>query len=351
MKKILIIVFALFLLFEIKVYAEDNEKEIIKAKVIDAQNTDDGILYSAEILEGEYKGNQFTDTFRGMKYTQLDYPLKKGVIIYISIEESNGSLNVNIEGVYRNKYLKILMLIFVLVLILIGRKMGLFSLISLTFTGACILFIYIPLILKGFDIIFITILSCFFIVSISFIIISGLTKKSLSAIIGTLGGVLAAFILIKIFSQIMCITGTIEENVYLLVFEYGVELDFSKLFISGVMIGTIGVLMDVSMSVTSVIFEIKEHSPKASFGQLIHSGINVGKDVMATMVNTLILAYAGTAMPLFFWAANSSASMQSIFNLEQVSGEIIRALCGSIGLILAVPITAITASYIVSKNY
>ena len=349
MKKIVTVVVALLVMLELTGCMQE-QSEYIKAKITEADDIDDGIMYTARILEGEYKDKLFSDTFKGMEYTQLDYPLEKGAIIYISIEELNGNLNIRVEGVYRNKYLRILAIIFVMVLVVIARKTGILSLISLIFTGVCIFLVYIPLILKGADIIFTTILTSLIIVSVSFIIIAGVTKKSLSAIIGTLGGVVSAFILIKVFSQIMCITGAVEESVYLLVFEYGIELDFAKLFISGVMIGTIGVLMDVSMSISSVIFEIKERSPKTTFGQLTASGINVGKDVMATMVNTLILAYAGTAMPLFFWAASSNVSMQAVFNLEQVSGEIIRALCGSIGLVLCVPITAFFASYIVCRK-
>ena len=348
MKRILILASLLLLIIVPTAHAEGDT---VRAKVLTVQPTSESeIIYTARILEGPYKGHEYTDTFAPMAYTQYDFKLKPGCLLLIDIDDSSGALDISIDNIYRNQHLKILTIIFVAVLLLFGRKMGLVSLLSLIVTGLCIFFIYMPLVLHGFDIIFVTVVCSILIITISFVIIGGLTKKTLSAIIGTFGGVMCAFILIKIFSDVLCITGTTSEDVYLLVYERGVTLNFSDLFISGVMIGTIGVLMDVAMSISSVVFELREHSPSMPFAQLVRSGLNVGKDVMATMVNTLILAYAGTALPLFFWIASSDMGMGYTLGLEEVASEILRALCGSIGLILAVPITSMAASFIACRE-
>ena len=347
MKKIIVLLLIAIICMQYSAYADEDS---IKAKILSVEKIDDSYQYKAKILDGDYKGKVYGGKYTPMKYTQYDFKLRKGCIVYVDIYDSGGSQAIEIRNIYRNYHIRILTIIFILALLIFGRGKGFVSLVSLIITGMCIFFIYIPMVLKGYDIIFVTVFNCILIAAISFIIISGFTQKTYAAIIGTVGGILCAFILIKIFSEIMCITGTISEDVYLLVYEKGVELDFSKLFISGVMIGTIGVLMDVSMSISSVVMELKSNSPNMEIKSLVKSGLTVGKDVMATMVNTLILAYAGTAMPLFFWMVSSDLNFASTLNLEEVASEILRALCGSVGLILAVPITSLVASYLACRH-
>lgn len=195
-----------------------------------------------------------------------------------------------------------------------------------------------------------TVLTAVAVITISFVIISGFSKKSLASILGTLCGIISAVILSEVFCRVSGITGAISEEVYFLASEGAVDIDFASLFISGIIIGTIGVVMDTSMSITSLIIELKENSPEMGFTKLVASGLNVGKDMMATMINTLILAYVGTSLPLLFIFITNASSLTYAINTETVAGEIIRSLCGSIGLILTVPLTSLIASHIINKG-
>ncbi len=146
------------------------------------------------------------------------------------------------------------------------------------------------------------------------------------------------------------ITGIENEYSQFLILELGVQIDFRGLLFSGIILGTLGAVMDVSMSIASVLHEIRTQKEKVSFIELFTSGLRVGRDIMATMVNTLILAYAGTALPLFLFLSFMNMEAINIINSEAIAVEIIRALCGSIGLIMAVPFTSFVGAIILTVN-
>lgn len=130
------------------------------------------------------------------------------------------------------------------------------------------------------------------------------------------------------------------------------KLDFKGiLFFASILLGTLGAVMDVCMSISSSITELKENNPLMSVNQLFKSGMNIGKDVMGTMSNTLILAYAGTSMCLMLLFMVNNMSLAHIVNMEQISTEIVRAMAGTIGLIISIPITAIVASLLAKADY
>jgi uncharacterized membrane protein len=188
--------------------------------------------------------------------------------------------------------------------------------------------------------------SAILIIVVGFLLISGFTRKTTAAILGTTGGAVTAGLLARYFVDITAITGTAEDDVGFLIVELGASINYEGLFLAGVLIGTIGVVMDVAMSISSVIFELKAESPRISVGGLIKSGLSVGRDVMATMVNTLILAYAGTSIPLFLMFHYTDFGYSAALNAETVAGEVIRALCGSIGLIMTIPLTVTFATFL-----
>ncbi|RKD24755.1 hypothetical protein BET04_11940 [Caminicella sporogenes] len=204
----------------------------------------------------------------------------------------------------------------------------------------------IPFIIKGYSSISVTIIFIIIIILISFILILGFTKKSFVAIVGTI----IAGILAQIFTELCSITGIISKEADFLITYADMAIDFKGLYLSGVLIGVIGVVMDVSMSTTSVIFELKCQNSRVSFMRLIGSGLEVGKDIMATMVNILILAYVGSVMPLLLVFHFLKMPIGSLLNMEILVVEIIRSLCGSIGLILTIPLTSIVASIMVKNK-
>jgi len=334
--------------------AAEKDEETVTGKIIDITEkpTDTFPEYhmSVRLLDGSYKDELIQVTFTQVKYSQWDFIPNVGQTLVLRVFTTSEGVGANVVSVSRQDNLTLLFLIFFILLIIFGRKKGLLSLIALVVSGIIIYLFFIPLVLKGYNIILLTIMTAIAVIVISFIIISGFTKKSLASILGTVCGIISAVVLSEIFSRVCVISGAVSEEAFLLASESGVDIDFSGLFISGIIIGTIGVVMDVSMSITSLVFELKENSPEMSFPKLVSSGLKVGKDMMATMINTLVLAYVGTSLPLLFVFITNASSVTYAINTETVAGEIIRSLCGSIGLILTVPLTSVIASYIILKK-
>ncbi len=349
MRRMVLGIIIVMLMFNI-VQAEENT-DVIKAEVLDVKQIKQGSIVTKvvklKILEGDYIGQEIVSEYIPIELSQNDYELKKGIKVLVRInKDMEGKVRANIIGISRVEYIKILSIIFLVCVVLFGGIKGILSVTSLGVTGIILIKIMIPLIIKGRNPIMVSILSSIVIILISFVLISGFTKKSFAAILGTIGGTIIAGILAKLFTDLCLITGLGSEEVNFLITYADMTIDFRGLYLSGVLIGVIGVVMDVSMSITSVVFELKHHNPKISMMRLLGSGLKVGKDIMATMVNTLILAYVGSAMPLLLVFHFLNMPVESLLNMEILVLEIIRSLCGSIGLILTIPLTSIIASLI-----
>ena len=355
MKKIIsILCMAMLLISGEPALAADAEGETVNGEITDLSivETDTFPEYhlTIRVLEGRHQDELIETTFTQIQYSQWDFVPEIGQTVVLSIYTTDQGIETSIVNLSRQGNLFLLFFIFFVLLLIFGRKKGFLSLVSLIVSGIIIYVFFIPLVLKGHSIMLLTVFTAVAVIVVSFIIIAGFTKKSLASILGTVCGVISAVILSEIFSKACVITGAVSEEAFLLASEGGADIDFAGLFISGIIIGTIGVVMDVSMSITSLIFELKENSPTMGFSKLVSSGLKVGKDMMATMINTLILAYVGTSLPLLFVFITNASSMTYVINTEMVAGEIIRSLCGSIGLILTVPLTSIIASYVILRN-
>ena len=349
MKKYVCTILILFMIAGVIFPVQGIENNIVKGQVLSIDKNADkeyeNEIIKIKILEGIYKGEEFDTEHFSIEYSQESFEIHKGMKVLVRmIEDENGKVKANITNVSREDHLMILMVVFLLAVVLFGRLRGVLSVASLGVSGLIILKFMIPMILKGYAPITISILCTIMIILISFILIAGFTKKSYVAILGTICGTIAAGILANIFTKLCAITGLASEEVGFLVREVGVAIDFRGLYLSGVIIGAIGVVMDVAMTITSVIFELRKKSSNTTFWGLMHSGLEVGKDVMATMVNTLILAYVGGSMPLFLMLHYYNLPVGQMLSKEIVATEVIRSLSGSIGLILTIPITSFIAS-------
>lgn len=332
------------------VYAD--EEDLIKAEVLEIEEYSDGGIpkknVKVKILEGEYKGKGVNIEYIPVEYSSNDYKLVKGTKVLIKLEfNQSGKAEARIINISREDHLKILGMIFLTSVILFGGIKGILSVTSLGITGLIIVKLMIPMILDGHNPMLVSIISTIIIILISFILISGFTRKSLVAILGTTGGTITAGILAKTFTDLCAITGFGSEEVSFLIRHMDVVIDYRGLYLSGVLIGAIGVVMDVSMSITSMIFELKMKNPGISFAGLVESGLKVGRDIMATMVNTLVLAYVGGAMPVILVLYFMKLPFNSLVSTDILTTEIIRSLCGSVGLILTIPFTSIIAGILV----
>lgn len=299
------------------------------------------------ILNGELKGKTvFLDNIMtGNPY--YDINLKKGNKVILHTEIINDEYDISIENIDRSSTLILLSIIFIFLLIYVGRKKGLNSLISILITGILILNFLSPAILNGINPVLVTLFICLLSTIFTMYLVGGFNRKSTSATIGCMLSIIVASGLALLTIYLASLNGFVNEHT---VFLYAAhpELNFIAIIVSTIILATLGAVMDVSMSIASTINEIYTIDNTKTSKELFRSGMNVGKDIIGTMANTLILVYLGASLPLILLTSN--INLQNFINLNQVVTEISSALIGSIAIVLCVPFTAYVSSKLIKQK-
>ncbi|MFA5932604.1 MAG: YibE/F family protein [Microgenomates group bacterium] len=243
-----------------------------------------------------------------------------------------------------------LALIFVALTFAVGRLKGIASLAGMGLSFLVIFMFILPKISEGADPILISILGSLLIIPITFYLSHGWNRKTTIAIFGTIIALIITGVLANIFVEAAKLTGFISEEAnFLQTIKQG-TINIRGLFLAGIIIGTLGVLDDVTVSQAAIVQQLKEANSKLKPEELYRRAMDIGKDHIASMVNTLILVYAGASLPLLLLFINNPHPFSEVINYEMIASEIIRTLVGSIGLILAVPITSIIAAASFSQD-
>lgn len=382
--RILIITFLVLLLLGIKIVRADEENqeqaensgaentqasvqenesaqtEPIKAKIIEAgdsyqrDNGNGGTEtvqdVKVKILNGEKKDEKFDATYV-MTY-DLDnkivgYKLREGNIVYVELTEQNGEIKVVVQDVVRQNYLFGLILFFFASIVLVGKKKGVKAIIGLIITLFAIFFVLITSIFKGYNPILVSIGTCFLITILTFTVIGGWNRKSISAALGTIGGVVFAGIIATVVGHLALLSGAgKEEAIMLSIASKNVHFNFRQLLFAEIIVSALGACMDVGMSIASSLDELKIKNPSMTGRELFKSGMNIGGDMIGTMTNTLILSFTGSSLLLVLLYMNSSVSVTDVINIEAIATESVCALSGSTGIVYTVPITAAIYSFI-----
>lgn len=303
-----------------------------------------------KILTGPHKGENVIIDNMLMGNPAYDISLKRGDKLILHAEQAGGGLSGGTDFFIADKYradsLYFLTGLFFLLLIVVGKKKGLFSLVSILVTLSLIFWVLTPMILSGMNPILSTVLVCVFAAVLAIYLVGGLNAKSTSAILGTVLSLVVAGVLSFFVIKFASLTGfSSEESIFL--FSAHPTLNFVGVLASAMIVGALGALMDVGMSIASTVNELFEGNSQMGVRDLFNSGMNVGRDIIGTMANTLILAYLGGALSLVLLSNN--IDLQKFFNLNQVATEISSALIGSVAIIVCVPITAIIAAYLIKK--
>jgi len=310
------------------------------------------MIVTVEILDGEYKGQIFETEHNLTGNFGYDIDVEQGDRVLVTAEKmDDGSVKVYVSEYLRSTYVYIIAVIFVALILIIGRMKGLKTIITLILTIILVLKGLLPGLLAGYNPIALTIGIAVVITLITILTVGGINRKSYAAIIGVLGGVFVAGLIAYVVGSQVKLTGlSSEEAVMLMYIPQGIQFDFRGLLFSGIIIGASGAVMDVGMSISSSMEEIKNADPTMSRKTLIMSGMNVGKDIMGTMANTLILAYTGSSIPLLLLFTAYGEDFTKIINLDIIATEVIRSFAGSIGLVLCIPITALAAGLLSEKH-
>ena len=344
---------------------EDTDYIIFKAKVLEIEYDDTAekrnvsleadIRYQhlkIEILDGSHKGETMTIRHTIERIMPGYYIFKAGDKLLIRATEDNGKIEtVKIQEKVRDTQVYLIVGLFVTLLLIIGGIKGLKTLVSLVIAVAMIFFGYIPLIIKGVSPILASLGISIPVVIITLIIISGKNIKTFVAIIGTSLGVIISGILAFIFGNFAHLTGLADDSsISLAYIPQFRNLDYKGILFGTILIGAIGAIMDVAISIASALYEINDLDKNISKKNMIISGMNIGKDMMGSMSNTLILAYVGTTLHLIILFIVYKIRFTEIINLDSIATEIIRAMAGSIGLIITIPVTVVIGTAIYKKK-
>ena len=297
-----------------------------------------------KVLSGKLKGQLIEGTsFAGYLYG-ADCTVGMKVIASISKYEDNASAAV--YSYDRSNIIYIFVGLFLLMLWIIGGKKGFKSAIGLVFTFICIIYLFLPMLYKGYSPFLSAVIVIILITIVSLYLIDGITKKSISAMIGTIIGVIIAGICAAGFGYVAKISGYNVSEVEELVFvANNTELKVGGILFSAILIASLGAVMDVSMSISSTLTEIYNHNKNIGRVELFKSGINVGRDMMGTMSNTLILAFTGGSINTLILNYAYALKHNQIINMYEIGIEIMQGVSGSIAIILSVPLVSIISSY------
>jgi uncharacterized membrane protein len=275
---------------------------------------------------------------------------RTGQQVTLSVVEREGQPPFyNIRDLERTRPMLVLVAVFTLAVVAFGRWQGIRSLIGLGLSFTVIVGFVVPAILRGRSPVAVALVGAMAIMLISLYLSHGIGRKTTAAVVGTGLALILTAALTAGFVAATSLTGLASEDALNASFLAG-GLSFRGLLLAGIILGGLGVLDDVTMSQASLVFELRRVDPTASFAKLVTGALAVGRDHIAATVNTLFLAYAGASLPLLVLFTTSGDSLGTVGTSEAVAVEIVRSLCGSVGLIAAVPLTTLLAAALAGRG-
>ncbi|MGW2565521.1 YibE/F family protein [Streptomyces sp. NPDC001537] len=295
---------------------------------------------------GKDKGRTFTEIVQPDQSRQLH----EGEKVVAAYEPSAPKdLQYSVADVNRRFPMALLAGIFALAVVVVGRMRGVMALIALAVSFMVLTFFILPAILQGSDPLLVAVIGSSAIMLIALYMCHGLSARTSVAVLGTLLSLVLIGLLGSEFIGWAALTGNTDDNTGLIHGLYP-SIDMSGLLLAGVIIGSLGVLDDVTVTQTSAVWELHEANPSMGWRGLYRAGIRIGRDHIASVVNTLVLAYAGAALPLLLLFSIAQSSVGTVANSELVAEEIVRTLVGSIGLVASVPVTTLLAALVVAAD-
>ncbi|MFI1885075.1 YibE/F family protein [Streptomyces jumonjinensis] len=299
-----------------------------------------------KVTTGENKGRIFTEIVQPAASRQL----KQGQDVVVAFApDAPRELQYAVIDVDRTFPMALLAGIFALAVVLVGRMRGVMALIALVISFAVLTLFILPAILEGSNPLVVAVVGSSAIMLIALYMCHGLTARTSVAVLGTLISLILIGLLGSLFIGWGSLSGNTDDNTGLIHGLYP-HIDMSGLLLAGVIIGSLGVLDDVTVTQTSAVWELRQADPDMGPRALYRAGIRIGRDHIASVVNTLVLAYAGAALPLLLLFSVAQSSVGTVANSEVVAEEIVRTLVGSIGLVASVPVTTALAALVVSAD-
>lgn len=309
------------------------------------------IVFRARLLSGKDKGAVITATQNaivGDIRNARDVSVGDRVVVFCGGTEEDEWF----FGEYlRSDILLVLGVLFVVCLLIFGRAKGVKTVLSLALTLAAVFCVLVPAVYNCHNLYLWSVLVCAYIVVMTLAIVNGFSRLSAAAMLGCLSGVLVSAALLLVTDSFTRLTGITDEcSIYLLYVGNNGTVDLKALTFAAILIGAIGAVMDVAVNIAASLHEIAVKVQKPTFGELCRSGFTIGRDIVGTMSNTLILAYIGSSMcSLLLYVHANGDSLLNLFNRQQIVVEMLKILVGSMGILLTLPMTTVIAAWLYSR--
>lgn len=304
-----------------------------------------------EVTSGQYKGETLLVTNDiGPLYSER---VKAGqsVVLIISTYTAENRVTAAVYEYNRTPIVFLVLGLFILVTVLVGGRTGAKSILGLVLTIAVLLTVFLPLLLKGWPPIVTSFILCSLVAIACFVILGGCSRKILCACIGTIGGMAMAMLFGILVQELAHINGYRAEyaEALLQLRQTGSPVSIRGLLVAGVIISALGAVMDVAMSISSAQSELKSVNPDLTAKELWKSGMNIGRDMVGTMTNTLILAILGSGTVMILYLSSLGLSWYQLMSSSYLAIEMVSSVSSAIGVILAVPLTNLAGSLLYGK--
>jgi uncharacterized membrane protein len=304
-------------------------------------------LVSVLIQEGPYQGQRFEVDYGQRQVRPSELRLEPGEQVMVTISRRpEGGVSAYFTDFVRTPSLLWLLLVFVVFSVMISGWKAVRGLLGMALSFAVILGFIIPQILAGKDPVLISVVGSFAVMLLTLYVVYGWTLKTHAAALGTFFALLITGLLANFFMNFTRLTGFGSEDAMFLIQQANFNINLRGLLLGGFLIGALGVLDDLVITQSSVVFELRSAVRELSFRSLYQRAMTVGRDHVAATVNTLVLAYTGVALPMLLLFTLSGQELNTLLNFEFVAEEIVRTLVGSLGLMAAVPLTTLLASWL-----
>ncbi len=304
------------------------------------------IYFTCTIENGPYKNEEvLAQQMLDSMYAGTEYikEIESGdSVLLIGAEDVGETMVWQFSDYYRLDKIIILAAVFMILVMAIGRWKGVNTIISLALTFSFVFFVFVPAVMNGNNAYVWAAVTCVYTIIMTLLLINGASKKTLATISGCVAGTIIAAAGTCIMSVVLHLTGFVDEHsYYLTMLNPDNPIDLTSIIFAAIIIGALGAIMDVAMDISSSLYELSEHVPDITFGRLCKSGMSIGRDIMGTMANTLILAYIGSSLSCIMILLTYSMSIEHLMNREVIIVELLQALIGSLAILLTIPCTVV----------
>ena len=336
-------------------YVKGKVVRLLDTKVFEERGSVNHV-FEIKLLGGRYRGRHIVlrNVTKPLALPLISRYISVGDTILCRVTGTGDNLDAIglIQEYDRDSFIIFLAGLLLILIVVVGRIQGVRNALALILSGMAIYLVMLPLLRSGRDPIVSVCLVSAIIAILSLMSIVGFNRKTFSAVLGTIGGVIIATGLVAYAQHRLHLTGMATANVASIIEALGssgvkeMGFNFEKLLLGGMIIGVLGVAMDASIDVASAMDEIKRADPNITAARLIRAGMNVGTDVLGTMSNTLVFAYFGLRLLLVMASLGTKIFAQTsmqLLSVDVISAEVIRILAGSIGMVITIPLTALIA--------